>query len=197
MTGYIVAATLIALLALSLDVEAELAVHRSVSARVRIAIGGVGLTLMAELRRVDGGLAVAVRRAGGGREYVRALGGGSGAPEQLRPALRTGVQRLMRDVRVERLGLSARLGAGDAAMSALLCGVVGILASGLCAAANVRPELDVQPDFEQVEFSMDAKGMFSARVGHIIGAGLAGMAEYFKGAFERWKTQLALTRSRA
>ena len=99
------------------------------------------------------------------------LGGGGGAPEQLKPALRTGARRLMRDVRVERLGLSARLGAGDAAMSALLCGVVGILASGLCAVANVRPELDVQPDFERVEFSMDVRGMFSARIGHIIGAG--------------------------
>ena len=197
MTGYIVAATLIALLALSLDVEAELAVHRAVRARMRVALGGVGLTLHIELRRQDGGLVVAIRRAGGGREHVRALGGGGGAPEQLKPALRTGARRLMRDVRVERLGLSARLGAGDAAMSALLCGVVGILASGLCAVANVRPELDVQPDFELVEFSMDVRGMFSARIGHIIGAGLAGIAEYFKGAFDRWKTQLALTRSRA
>ena len=51
MTGYIVAATLIALLALSLDVEAELAVHRAVRARVRVALGGVGLTLHIELRR--------------------------------------------------------------------------------------------------------------------------------------------------
>ena len=92
----IVAATLIALLALSLDGEAEWAVHRAVRARVRVALGGVGLTLNIELRRQDGGLVVAIRRAGGGREHVRALGGGGGAPEQLKPALRTGARRVQR-----------------------------------------------------------------------------------------------------
>ncbi len=197
MAGFIVAAALIALLALSLEVEAELTVRRSVRARVRVALGGAGIALRCELRRVDGALALAVRRDGGARERVFALQRAGGAAPQLKPALHAAALRLMRDVRVQRVGLSARLGAGDAAVSALLCGMVGILAAGLCAVANVRPELDVQPDFERVEFSLDARGMFSARVGHIIGAGLAGIAEFFKGEYGRWKTQWALTRSRA
>lgn len=196
MTGYVFAAALIALLALEVEVEAELSVGRSVSARARVGLSGARLIEL-KIGRVDGALALIVRLPGSRRAHVRALGGSGGTPGWLKPALRAGGARLRRDVRIRRIGLSARLGAGDAALSALLCGLVNMLAAGLCAAANVRPELDVRPEFEREEFTVSASGMLSARVGHIIGAGLAGMAEYLKGAFDRWKTQLALTRSRA
>ena len=110
------------------------------------------------------------------------------------PAAKAAAAHLLRNVRTERVGISMRLGTGDAALSALLCGLAGMVAGGLCAVAGVRPDVDIQPDHAHTTFILSARGMFSMRAGHIIGAGIMAAIEFGKGELQRWKTQAGSTR---
>ena len=103
----------------------------------------------------------------------------------------------MRNVDARKLGVKARLGLGDAAASAMAAGIMCILAAGFCAVADAPPEIDVQPDYAHRTFVLRAQGMFCLRLGHIIGAGLAGAGEFCKEAFRRWIGRTILPRLKA
>lgn len=192
MAFYIIAALIAGILALPLDVAAEVRWRDAPGARLRVRLAGLTVYYDALVSRRDGDYVLDIRREHARRGHSRTLSQlrSSGVP--LRPALsglRAGLALIRRNVRVDKLALRLRIGTGDAALSALLCGATLILAAALCASADVPPEVDVEPDFQERAFSLNARGMFSLRAGHIIGAGVVAAGEFCKGAFIEWKTQ--------
>lgn len=197
MAFYIAAALIAGIMALPLDITAELGVEHGARLRLRVQLAGWTVYYYGDVKRGGSDYELSLRRGEAGRSHTRTLA-------QLRngriplhlalPAAKAGAVLLMKNVVTRRTALRMRLGVGDAALSALLCGVAGILATALCAAADVRPEIDIRPDYEKALCRMRAEGMFSLRVGHIIGAGLTAIGEYCKGAFMEWKTSKATTR---
>lgn len=200
MAFYIALAALLTLLALPLEVSAELVMGETQGMRIAASLAGLKAEFMLRLVKADGAYAVEFRR---GRKpvCVRTISDikrqSKAVQTDMSGAIKLGAARLMRYIRVERAAFYIKLGVGDAAAGAILCGVIEILISGVCAAAGVRPEIELKPDFENMIFAASAEGIFRVKVGHIIGAALAGMAEYCREVFTKWKTQKALIRSRA
>lgn len=192
MAFYIIAAFIAGILALPLDVAAEVKWRDAPGARLRVRLAGFTVYYDAVVSRREGDYVLNIRREHAKHGHSRKLSQlrSSGVP--VRPALsglRAGLALIKRNVRMDKLALRLRIGTGDAALSALVCGAALIAVTALCASADVPPEVDVEPDFQNRAFSMHARGMFSLRAGHIIGAGIVAAGEFCKGAFVEWKTQ--------
>ena len=86
-----------------------------------------------------------------------------------------------------RFGVDAEgeFGAGDAAVTALVCGGAMALERAL-RAAGWDARLRLKPDFSGAGVRGEVTCMISARAGHIMAAALLGAWEYATGRFAQW-----------
>lgn len=92
------------------------------------------------------------------------------SPPVLRAALRAGLC-LLRRLRLEQLRVHGTLATGNAAATALLCGLAEAVQAA-CTPLNGLVDLRIQPDFSRSSSDLEASGMIGLRVGHIICAAL-------------------------
>lgn len=98
---------------------------------------------------------------------VRAMGGEKGP--RGRGPLRRLARELLGRTRIDAANLTGRLSLGDAAATALACGALEALGSGLRAALPCL-EVRLQPDFGGDSVYLEARGMLTVRAGHIMTA---------------------------
>ena len=89
-------------------------------------------------------------------------------------------------LRLDSLTLEGVLGTHDAALTALVCGMLNALGCALGCAAGRPVRIAVQPDFAADRLNGGLSGMISIRAGHIMLAALMGAFEYASGRFNRW-----------
>lgn len=85
------------------------------------------------------------------------------------PAIRA-AEHFFKHARFEDTRLSIKLGTGNAAKTALLCGTLGSLVNALNAAGKVCISGRVSPDFERPGLALSTGGMVQVRLGHIMSA---------------------------
>ncbi|MBR4039343.1 MAG: DUF2953 domain-containing protein [Clostridia bacterium] len=139
------------------------------SVSLSIGIFGVTLRYDAELRLLDDGRPVRIspryrrtqRRQGKGQKRMQRL---------LRPYLRS----LLTGRRFESISVQARIGTGDAARTAVLCGTVQtILYALLMPAHNGQTcRLSILPDYSGAYLCADVQGAFSCQAGDVVFAAL-------------------------
>ena len=113
--------------------------------------------------------------------------------EQIRNffALMRGIRRarryMTRHMRVRKLALSARLGLGDAELTALACGLCMSLLYAVGGVVHRKPKMDIRPDFGDVKILCAFSCMVSVGIGHIMVAALLGALQYLKRSVKIWK----------
>ena len=124
----------------------------------------VHLAVRVDGLRVGAGLAAFERRAARRRadRELAAPAGQSGASPDVRRAL-----RLLKRLQIERVELVGRVALGDAAATAILCGMIGGLARAFRGRVR-RMRVDVRPDFASQRVVVEMSGMIQARAGQII-----------------------------
>lgn len=200
MAFYVWAALAAGLMALPIEVDVELDKVRTLGAHIRFKAAGASLGWTFALEKNADGYCLNVRKENSSNWHTHALfqmHGAHNAPAALAPAIKAALKHIMRNIAVRKLAIRARLGLGDAAASAMAAGLVCILAAGLCAVSDAPPEIDVQPDYAHTAFVLHAQGIFCLRLGHIIGAGLAGAGRFCKEALMQWTGKAILPRLRA
>lgn len=90
-----------------------------------------------------------------------------------------------RSLRLERVSLRGSVCLGDAAATAMACGVLNALACGLRGRA-ARLEADVRPDFSSPDVRVELSGMVSARAGQIMLAAAKTAYHDIKGRIHPW-----------
>ena len=131
------------------------------------------------MARVGAGIAAfdrraAVRHAAAARPKAR---------KKPRLRLSRWARQSLRRVAFERIRLRGRVGLGDAAATAMACGMVQALAGGLFGGAA---DVDVAPDFDAVAPRVALQGMLRARSGQIIIAAARGAMEIISGRIAQW-----------
>ena len=84
--------------------------------------------------------------------------------------------QILRRLKGARIGLQGRLGLGDAAATAILCGLIGGLSRALRGRVR-RMRVDVRPDFASEQAAVEMSGMIQARSGQIILAAIMILTE--------------------
>lgn len=109
------------------------------------------------------------------------------------PALLHAARYALRHMRLEQLQLSGTIGARDAAITALLCGLARSMQAAL---EPVAPPGAIQltplPDFSCDGSDLSFSGMISMTVGHIILAALIGAQHYVRRRLAPWKENIRL-----
>jgi len=86
----------------------------------------------------------------------------------------------------DELRIDGVFGAGDAALTALVCGAVSSAGHAFTAASRRAVIFALRPDFSCERLRVDASGIVSLRAGHIILAALLGAYDYATGRFQQW-----------
>ena len=94
--------------------------------------------------------------------------------------------KALMNMKLSSASLTGRLGLGDAALTALGCGTLTILARILAARAE-RSRVELRPDFASAELRISLQGMLCARAGQIMLALLRAKSEHSKGSVRAWK----------
>lgn len=95
-------------------------------------------------------------------------------------------RHFIRHARFPDARMSIRLGVGDAALTALICGTFQILLQALNMSGVIRLPARVTPDFSHQRLTLSAGGMVHVRLGHIIGAALVFVRELVSGRIKQW-----------
>lgn len=133
----------------------------------------VHLAVRVDGLRVGAGLSAFERRYArrrADRELAAPPGQGGSSPDVRR------VLRLLKRLRIERLELTGRVALGDAAATAILCGLIGGLSRALRGRVR-RMRVDVRPDFASEQAALEMSGMIQARSGQIILAAIMILTE--------------------
>ena len=104
------------------------------------------------------------------------------------------IRKLLRKVKIKKFEWHTRVGIGDAASTAILCGaiwsakgaILGLLSHYMM--LTVRPVLTVTPNFQQFASQIQLKCIFQIRVGHAIWTGMK-LLKYWKGGIPKFKTK--------
>jgi len=105
---------------------------------------------------------------------------------ELLPDLLHASLSVLKTLRPDELRLSGRFSAGDAAATALLCGLTDAVGQSLRCATGTNIHLHLSPDFSSPRFRAELSGIISVRTGHIIFAALAGALEYANRRLSPW-----------
>lgn len=103
----------------------------------------------------------------------------------LRSALRA-ARHMLAHTRLDFFQLHGSLGTHDAALTALVCGVLMSMGCALRCASGRSIRLNLRPDFSSDRLRADLTGMISVRIGHIMLAALLGAFEYLTGRIRQW-----------
>ena len=102
-------------------------------------------------------------------------------PDIARAALRA-LKYVAGHIKIESIHLEGRVGTGDAASTALLCGCIQTLGCVPGGIVSVR----LNPDFSGKILRAKLTGMISARAGHIMIAALLGAFQYGLRRLKKW-----------
>ena len=133
----------------------------------------VHLAVRVDGLRVGAGLAAFERRYARRRAEVELAappGQGGSAPDYRR------ILQLLKRLRIERVELTGRVALGDAAATAILCGMIGGLSRAFRGRVR-RMRVDVRPDFASERVAVEMTGMIRARSGQIILAAIMILTE--------------------
>ena len=100
------------------------------------------------------------------------------------PELGRAARFLLRHV---ELVARVRVGFGDAALTALLCGALAALFRGARAASDARLRADVAPDFSAGRLTGEITGIATVRAGHIMLSALIGAVDLTQGRLSHGK----------
>ncbi len=104
------------------------------------------------------------------------------------------IRKFLRKVRIKKFEWHTRVGIGDAASTAILCGAIWSAKGGILGLLSnymrltVRPVLTVTPNFQQFASQIKLKCIFQIRVGHAIWTGMK-LVKYWKGGMPKFKTK--------
>jgi len=104
------------------------------------------------------------------------------------------IRKLLRKVKIKKFEWHTRVGIGDAASTAILCGaiwsgkgaILGLLSNYM--RLTVKPVLTVTPNFQQFASQIQLKCIFQIRIGHAIWTGMK-LVKYWKGGMPKFKTK--------
>lgn len=109
------------------------------------------------------------------------------------PALLHAARYALRHLHLERLHLSGTIGARDAAVTALLCGLARSVQAALEPIASPGAvHLNPTPDFSCDGSDLVFSGMISMTAGHIMLAALIGAQHYVRRRLAPWKENIRL-----
>ena len=109
------------------------------------------------------------------------------------PALLHAARYALRHMRLERLHLTGTIGARDAAVTALVCGLSDALQASIAPCTPPGAvQLHLAPDFSCAGSDVTLRGMISMTAGHIILAALIGAQHYVRRRLAPWKENIRL-----
>lgn len=112
----------------------------------------------------------------------------------LKAALRAGAH-FLRHARFSGARLSLRLGTGNSAHTALICGSCWAVVHALNATGKVTLPAKISPDFEHRGINLSAGGMVYVCLGHIMYAALVGACDLVSGRIQKKWTGIQLKAS--